>query len=479
MTIQQDIAALTTAVDNMTAAVVDDATTRQQAVQAAQTAATEAAGAAETKVAEAMEGLGSVPITPTGSPVSDTLGNILAASQPILPTMAALGDSITDQSTIIGTNSVSFSPRGFLTWFRFYTRQRFHFPASNNFGVPGDKTYDMVQRLPAVIAAAPGLCHIPAATNDVNSGVEVQDTIDNLTEIYDALYKNGTVVFAYLILGRSGANAFSALQLKKANAINSWIKAQGRIRRNFYVVDCGTVFDDPAAPTWTDRTGYTTDGLHPANIGARAIGRRAADIADKVFPDWFYSVTNQSDLYDPGENPRGNLVPNGMFNGGTTVATSWTFNTSSMGGGVATASKVTLADGRPGQKIALSGAATGSNLGPHLQANLTTGSFQAGDELEASVEVILNNLVGALSVTTELWTVENGTNYWVRDFERVATVPFPTAADAGVMLTPRRKLIANPSAMYLFLYVRFMSPASSLAVSGDVTFASASVRKAN
>ncbi|WP_457091410.1 SGNH/GDSL hydrolase family protein [Microvirga sp. P5_D2] len=82
MTIQQDIAALTASVDAMTAAVVEDATTRQQSVQAAQQAAEEAAtqatSAAETVVAEAMENLGSAPIT-LGS-VQRELGEVVSAA---------------------------------------------------------------------------------------------------------------------------------------------------------------------------------------------------------------------------------------------------------------------------------------------------------------------------------------------------------------------------------------------------------------
>lgn len=393
--------------------------------------------------------------------------------------LAFLGDSITaDMNYAISANAFAYTVSGFGAWVRILTRQRFYCPPANNFGVSGNTTSQMVARLPDVLAAAPNFCVVHAGTNDIPSG-SADTAIANLTIIYDSLKDIGCTVIAVPILGRSGAAALTSAGRARGHKINAWIRRQADARENFYVADCGLVFDDLASTAWAEKSGYTPDGIHPNAIGGLPIAQRVALILNTLYPDWLIPVANQNDLYDATDNLSGNLCGNGLFVGGSTVATGWSSDTSQMSGGVATLSKSTMSDGRPAQQIDFSGSYTaGSNRQYVLSYPLPFGSMATGDQLESWCEVEASGLVGVASASIIQYTTESGVLKSVRDgYNRDFTISLP-GTWSGIMRTPRRTLEANPTSSTLELRVHFLSPAAgSQAIAGMIKLASAATRK--
>ena len=99
-----------------------------------------------------------------------------AAANPEHPLIAMLGDSLVDS----------------VNW-----RLLLHCDGIGNYGVRGDTTAQMLERLPQILEQKPKLLMVMAGTNDALKGIAPQETLANLREIEAGATRNGTAYVSF------------------------------------------------------------------------------------------------------------------------------------------------------------------------------------------------------------------------------------------------------------------------------------------
>lgn len=309
--------------------------------------------------------------------------------------ITAIGDSITYNGYGVTTVGDMFNSAGYLSWVPILTRQKVVHKSIDNMGLFGDLSFNIANRIQAVINSGCGIVVVHAGTNDINLGSgSAAAIIDNLDRMYSAFIAAGITVIAMPIIPRLGTLASVGLY----GQVNRWIYSQMSTRANFYVADANVSLTDQSTGVFLST--LTTDGTHPNTQGAYLMGKAVADIINVLYPDTSTtSFINPSDLYDATLNPGGNLLLNGLMagtgGGGISGGVSGVLATSflSTPGGIPTSgtvvlSKSTLADGRPAQQIVLGGAYTGASQSAFiLSQSAVFAQLNVGDIVEAEVEI--------------------------------------------------------------------------------------------
>jgi len=217
-------------------------------------------------------------------------------------TAIIFGDSITIQNW----NSANFSNDavGYWTWAQMYLRQRF--ALIRNAGVGGNKTADMLARIQTdVIAYAPGWVIMESGINDVTNDITAAATIANLTTMYLALAAAGIRVVCCTLTPSTNVNTTARQQA--LYDVNRFIRNYANMHTGFVLCDWYTAMADPTSAS--PITNMTSDGVHPAVMGAYYLGRILAAALSSVSND---------DAPLPWSNidPR-LIIPNPMMHGNT------------------------------------------------------------------------------------------------------------------------------------------------------------------
>lgn len=403
--------------------------------------------------------------------------------------MVFVGSSITSRALSFVSPTFIETSVGYATWVKVLTNQRFYSPPSYNLGIFGYNTSQVLSlQMPGAIALNPDIIVSDGGiTNSVANGISYAQTISDLEAMWDAAQAIGAIFVQIPLMGRGSPNALTSTQLLMGANVNRYIIQRSYARKNLFVANCGLAFDDPAAASWTFQSGFSDDGLHSNNNGAQPIGQAVANILDSIYPnDFYFGCTNASDVYDPTNNPYGNMFSKGMLQGtgGTitgglatgSVADGWSVASTSLGGATCVLSKSTFPNGAPAQQIDLSGTYTGNSKFVQPLIALTAANFAANDIVDASAMVSLSNPQNVLDVTLSLQSTEGGTTYAHRSLYG-GTQP-KTAGWSGVLKIPPRTMLATPSAIFVILQVSFMTPqASTPSIGGTIKFGLVDVRK--
>lgn len=266
-------------------------------------------------------------------------------------------------------------------------------------GVPGFSSASLVAAAWQTDQISSDVDVICIGTNDVASGIAPATIIANIEQ----------VVLKRLVVGvkRIGLctipprNSATAAQKKVRAQVNRWIADFAAATAGVVCLDVSTAVSDPSSGDWA--SGYSSDGVHPANIGAWAMG--------KVIATWLLSMAastprrmSHGDLYDSTYNPYGALFTTAGYTsfegtGGTagtgasgTVPTAFNLNRYTGSGITAVGSKVARTDNVGGSwyQLELSSASGDDSMRLYSQANnqsLSTYGLSAGDEIEAWLEV--------------------------------------------------------------------------------------------
>lgn len=416
--------------------------------------------------------------------------DILGGARPVSPRLAGIGDSITFNAKATTSTQSNTAARGFLAWLPVLTGQKVTHSIADNFGVGGDTTEQMLSRLGAVVDAQPGICTVLGGTNDATAGVDAATTIANLNTIYDALYNAGIIVIALKILPRASVTAPMYGNIHK---VNRWIEAQKYTRRRFHVVDATDVLINlgtgvPKSGLMYDETG---SNLHPNALGAYLIAKKIQPVIEALFPSRVAPFWHVLDTYSATDNPAGNLLANGLMAGisgsksnGPTgeLANSWACNGVNLPAGTAAAlSKVTKADGRTFQQLAVSGTYTVATAANTLDMSTagTLANVSPGDVIEAMCEVEWD--AGATNVCTpyfRLYTTGTGAPLTFC-LQAVSPDVMPTEAASGLIYKTQQIVVpAGVTGFGCNLSVLFVaSSGTSLTAAATIRFGSASIRK--
>lgn len=309
--------------------------------------------------------------------------------------MVWFGDSITNN----GQGGTAYQPNGFWCWAQFFLGHAFY--TMKNAGVAGDRTDQMLARIGSdVLAYKPGWCHVLGGTNDVGQAVPVATIKTNLTAIWDTLDRAGVRVIAGTIPPR---NTYTGTMLADTLALNAWIRAQGRLRRNLIVVDYFATLCSPAGNTYASSgeagQALTPDGIHPGNAGAPRMGKALANALAGILPPNKNLISTEGDT--------NNVLPYNRYTAGTlatdTPPTGWT---QSVTGGSLTYSRVARTDmvlGNDLRVVVPSGAS--GNIG-NPNALLSTNRFSIGDQLVGLLEITRTAVDSAAALQTSGFTLQ-------------------------------------------------------------------------
>jgi lysophospholipase L1-like esterase len=398
--------------------------------------------------------------------------------------ITAIGDSITYNGYGTTTVGDAFQALGYLSWVPILTRQKVVHKSIDNMGLFGDLSYNISNRIQAVINSGCGIVVVHAGTNDTVLGTPAK-VIDNLDRMYSAFIAAGIIVIAVPIIPRLGTLASVGFY----GQVNRWIYEQQKSRSNFYIADANASLTDQSTGVFL--AGLTTDGTHPNSAGAYIMGKAIADVINVIFPDTTLpTFVNPSDLYDATLNPGGNLLVNGLMTGtgGTGIAggvsgvlaTSFLATGGGMpSGGTAVLSKSTLADGRPAQQVVLGGAYTGASQSSLiLSQSAVFAQLNVGDIVEAQCEVEVD--VGGANVappSARLVVSGGGLTKTQVSLGVAGTSVMPTGAYKGILRTPRCVVHPGATACTFNITQYFADGAATAALT--FRFGAVSIRKVN
>ena len=202
--------------------------------------------------------------------------------------VAVIGDSITYNSVwpsategVHPNGQARYLGHGYMTWAAYLSRQRFIFERTENFGIAGNDTYDILGggpsnvpgRLTGALAANDAATWVLAVgTNDVKADYPVATIIANIeTIIARILEANRSVIFVPPLPRDAASSSLSAAQKLRLAEIRRYFMTRLR-RPRLHFVDAWEYMADPASTTGATKAAYTYDGLHPAQTGAYYVG---------------------------------------------------------------------------------------------------------------------------------------------------------------------------------------------------------------
>jgi acyl-CoA thioesterase I len=140
-------------------------------------------------------------------------------------------------------------------------------------GIPGERTDQMLARLPTILTTRPRLVLVMGGTNDLTQGVAQSTIIANLRAITDVARTSRVPVGLLTIAPRSDPS-----WVGPTDALNQQIQSLARTA-GIPLIDVHSVL---AGPDGTYAPGLSIDGLHPSPAGYAKI---AAIVQRAIFPD--------------------------------------------------------------------------------------------------------------------------------------------------------------------------------------------------
>lgn len=375
---------------------------------------------------------------------------------------------------------------GPVNWANFLSGGRATLETTGAHGYNGDRTIadagfpGMLSRVDAAIASGVGHIVMCAPTANDRNALTAAQSIAALTTMIDKITAAG-ILLTILTDYPHGSAARTDMRIQNTAAqpqidnwqyVNRWLLSLNG-ESGLRVIDCTAILGDFTSGFGQSAAGVLYDGLHMSTLGAYMVGRVLAREWRKLYPPvGALPMGSAERALQAGVNPSAVLSIQPYF-GGTAgtypanagisgmVANDWTVP--AMQDGVTAAySKPTTtgfggrtyADDGDGplskdwQQIVLGGQATASNEITILRQSV---NCTIGDVLRACAEIEVDpGSTGLAGVT--LYIYHNGSATTIRQFQIptvTATTPWPAAAIAGILRTPRWTADSNTCLLQL------------------------------
>lgn len=382
--------------------------------------------------------------------------------------------------------------RGILSQAMTYGNGAWWFLPAVNGGTSGDKTSDMVARLPAFIATCKALgvarVLVSGFANDIAGGVATSTSIANMAIILDAFAAADIAVDLIVEAPRNDAGMDSTRRAK-LHYFQQWARQQ-RVTRsprlfalvpvNDWVTDRGNSNGDPIALVFSD-------GLHPSDYGAAFIGQKLAAYYNAIFPRGVRPIVSRGDAYDATYNLFGALktggVPNGT--GGTkgtgasgSVPDGWTMQRSSGSALTASGAVNALTDDTGGYAFDVTLAGTGGvvsevmRITPFTSLTVPAG-LPVGQKIAFEVEIEHTNLANWSGIMAQFVSSVAGT------YQAMATSGVGSdrlLANGRRILRPPPIAITNPGTETVSFDLFAYADCSGAGPSGTLRVYGASIR---
>jgi len=218
----------------------------------------------------------------------------------------------------------------------------------STFGVSGDRTDQMLARLPDAIATGAGLLYVQGGINNIGATASgnpaftyvhavtgevvtidtvAAATMRDLRQIADTARRAGMTVVLENEVG--GSTLTLVEKLAALNDLRAMIADYGERAAGVYVHDAYSAVMQPGATAPTFKAGYSYDGIHENGRGAFWHGRSLAAVIDRLVPA--RSILSRGAIDVPA-NGRRQLLTNHVFStvaGGTAATWNATATTKS------------------------------------------------------------------------------------------------------------------------------------------------------
>jgi len=246
-------------------------------------------------------------------------------------------------------------------------------------GVPGDRSTQILARVPSVVASGVRYATVLSGANDTGT---VAETTATLRQIYDQLRAGGVEPLPMLMIPNNVAGRPDFI-----SQVNAWISAYGE-RNGMTVLDSHTpLVQATGANVGQFITGYNSDTTHMTQAGHIALARALATQLDGKLSNggWKPLLTSTSSGIS-------NLAGDGLLStvsGTAGIAAGWTQASTTAGGTWSLVPVVPATDKITGgnwQRIAIASGTTGTMK---LRKAVTRGSttFEAGDRLSIAMRL--------------------------------------------------------------------------------------------
>lgn len=330
-----------------------------------------------------------------------------------------------------------------------------------------------ISRIPEVVAAKADNFVLDLGTNDPSFASFEQ----NMPTIMDAILGSNKRLILVPVMPRSlVTQATRDMYQYMAARAKEW----GQLGiKGLHVVDVADEYGDPTSANWAPKQdpGNEYDDMHPAGLGGYRISKKIAALLRQFYPPapLITSVASQFSA----ENPRGNLIPNGVLlgtggtgstNNGITVsgsavpdgmnilATAPYSGGSALSGLTMAMAKLTDADGTNVSQITYTGGYVGdvdTVLG--LRWSGGAGDYPklvAGDWVEARCHFTLKpSAVVAEFAGFQLVVIltMGGTSYYAIDGYAVSSGRLPAEGYTAILKTPPLQVTATPTLEQVYL----------------------------
>jgi hypothetical protein len=405
------------------------------------------------------------------------LVGLAPAPPPANRRIAFLGDSRIWQATLADAGNFGHYSGGIQSWLRFLSGQRFDYdpnfgstvstpvsqvavPGGMNFGVPSDRTAEMLARLPAALGwSDAAIWVVLGGTNDAAAGIASSVTTGNLAAIRDMILAAGRIVLfvAEVPRGSTSYNSGSAPLSGSNLAIHlrnrQWILSQRSVP-GVYVADPWRDLADTSSVANSNAgyivDGVTQDGLHQTTPGAYLAARSILDQINALLPPVDLLPACGADAWST-DNPTGLLTPNPSLlgSGGTItsqagvaasgqLADGWTTQFSAAASGLTLVYSKVVSGGRPMQQIAASGTPTALSSGADIiRLAGAVPHVAAGDVVEALAEVEIDAPVNVRALSLYVYDATGARFYGdMLNTSAYAGDTLPGTDLRGVMRTP-------------------------------------------
>lgn len=333
-----------------------------------------------------------------------------------------------------------------------------------NFGVAGNRTDQMLDRISAVEAAGAEWVFVQGGINDLSASVPVATVVANLVAICERLRKTAKVV----LLNLAPNTTYTAAIV----AVNAALSAYARSAGNLVLVDVFSAVVNSTDTTGAFAANMSNDGLHLTVAGARAYGAAISTAIGKFMPTVPFLPASAADsaainasasqiLTNPLMSGSGGTVSGTGASG--TVATSW-----SAGTDTGTVTSVWLhgqsrSDGiGVDQQVTCSGAAANAIVNLRQTGGLNT-RVAAGDTIFACGSISLSGMADVARVQPSVIVTVDGVSSVLHCLDHSDTT-WPQTDVSFNWRTPDFLLTAVPTVLQLFIRIRFGSSGSGACV---------------
>lgn len=256
-------------------------------------------------------------------------------------TLALVGDSRLALWRSVAATISEQNPKAYLPWALAYSGNRMTVVNDQSLGGSqfvgaGTGTDIVLTQLPLALASQAQHLLVEGGVNDFfQAGTSLATVQAAVVSLIQQATAAGMVVWIMTSIHPNSAySAYSVSAQAKLAAYNSWLKtrvASQYAKFGVHIVDLSGIVIDGTSTTLSAQTNFLYDNIHPRNLGGMPAGAELARVWNLYVPEVPRLLNSNADnqTYSATSD---NILDNGLFVNGVTLATGFTSTVTGTGG---------------------------------------------------------------------------------------------------------------------------------------------------